>query len=74
MHDVLVMRSRHHWRLAMYDEYIVTIRNRMLNFERSTDQRARLETLLKGWIDLRGEFEAELAFELAREKQEAVSA
>jgi hypothetical protein len=68
----LVPRPGTDWRIAQYSEYIVELRQRLTK-ERNSEERRRDEALLRGWIDLRAEVEAELA-ELAREKREAIPA
>jgi hypothetical protein len=62
--NLRVMSARRpHWRLAMYDEYIACLKQRVLYHRLERD-----EALLKGWIDLRAEFLGELN-QLAREKE-----
>jgi hypothetical protein len=48
------------WKLAVYEEYIVALRNRIPHAE-TPEIRERDEILLNGWIALRQELESEPA-------------
>ena len=63
--NLRTMPPRQHWRLAMYDENIAIIRKRIAEDAAEGDVRSREHhaVLLQGWMDLRAEFEAELARE-----------
>lgn len=66
--NLLVMSCAQHWRLLMYDKYIAVLKTRIAT-ERNRHRRERESALLRGWVDLKREFEAQLAGEKTERRE-----